>query len=344
MPVTTVDMVGEFLVHGGDKLRSVRGTHGFFESEGIGVAGRGYGFGVGGGSKEGERDRVGFNGVERLEKVAGRSRSDRKKGECLEKGEVCMGHVVGEGVRVGGLGAPVGGSRRSAGSGDRRGREWVDGWGSRRKMVFVIEDVVFVSVAVGCCGGGGIAEIVGKVVVDGWWGGPRDDEAGNGRGIGRRGKVGGVLEWCKGERVVGKGGSRGGRNGEDSGGGVKFGAALPEGFEDGVAFAGVESVVVEAMKLWGNKSGGRVEDEWDSGGVVRRVTEEDADSGAVGPFVMGVLSLQGSLEDVDGAAKGVEVEEVGVNVGAREAGERGLSVGGGKNTTAVFPRCSEVGG
>ncbi len=171
----------------------------------------------------------------------------------------------------------------------------MDGWGSREGEVFVVEDVVFVSLAVGCLGGGGIAEIVGEVVLDGRWGGPRDDKAGNGWGVGRSGKVGGVLEGWQGERVVVGEGRREGRHGEDSDGGVEFGAPLPKGFEDGVAFAGVESVVVEAVKLWGDKGGGRVEDEWDRGGVVRRVAEKDADTGAVGPFVMGVLSLQRSL-------------------------------------------------
>jgi hypothetical protein len=42
-------------------------------------------------------------------------------------------------------------------------------------------------------------------------------------------------------------------------------------------------------------------------------------------------------------AEGVKVQEVGVNVGAREAGERGMGVGGGDNTTAVFARSGEMG-
>jgi hypothetical protein len=78
--------------------------------------------------------------------------------------------------------------------------------------------------------------------------------------------------------------------------------------------------------------------------MVRRVAEEETDTGAVGPFVLvGVLSLEGSLENIYGTAEGVEVEEVGVDVGARKARDGRMRVGGGLEATAVFLGRSEVG-
>lgn len=77
--------------------------------------------------------------------------------------------------------------------------------------------------------------------------------------------------------------------------------------------------------------------------MVRRVAEEDTDTGAVGPFVVGVLGLEGSLENIYGTAEGVEVEEVGVDVGARKARDGRMRVGGGLEATAVFLGRSEVG-
>ena len=82
--------------------------------------------------------------------------------------------------------------------------------------------------------------------------------------------------------------------GIDSGGyvgGVKTRAAFPDGVEGGIAGASVEGVVIETVELGRDKSGSSVENEGDSGGMVRRMAEEDANTGAVLPFIVGVLGL-----------------------------------------------------
>jgi len=78
---------------------------------------------------------------------------------------------------------------------------------------------------------------------------------------------------------------------------------------------------VEAVKLGGDEAGGGVKDQGNRRGVVWRVTEKDADTGAILPLVVGVLGLKGGSEDIDRRAKGMEVGKGGVDGGPREAGE-----------------------
>ncbi len=85
-------------------------------------------------------------------------------------------------------------------------------------------------------------------------------------------------------RSVRREGSGGARKRE-----VETGTPFPDRVERGVAGASVESVVVETVELGGDEGSGGVENERHGSGVVRGVAKEDADSGSVLPFVVGML-------------------------------------------------------
>ena len=74
------------------------------------------------------------------------------------------------------------------------------------------------------------------------------------------------------------------------------------------------------------------------------VAKEDANPGAILPFVVRVLGLKWSGEDVDRAAKRVEGGQVGIDEGAGEAGEWGTRKGGASNGAAGLERRGEGGG
>jgi hypothetical protein len=60
--------------------------------------------------------------------------------------------------------------------------------------------------------------------------------------------------------------------------------------------------------------------------MVGRVTEKDADSGPIGPLVVGVVALQGVVQNVDRRTKGMEMVEVGFNLSPRKVGKRGTMI------------------
>ena len=67
---------------------------------------------------------------------------------------------------------------------------------------------------------------------------------------------------------------------------IEAGATLPYRGKGGVACARVKSIIVEAMKLRGDKRSGGVENQGNGGRMMRGVAKENADSGPVLPFVV----------------------------------------------------------
>jgi hypothetical protein len=53
-----------------------------------------------------------------------------------------------------------------------------------------------------------------------------------------------------------------------------------------------------------------------------RVTEKDANSGPVSPFVVGLLALQGVVQDVNRGAEGMKLIEIRLDFGSRKFGDR----------------------
>jgi hypothetical protein len=81
---------------------------------------------------------------------------------------------------------------------------------------------------------------------------------------------------------------------------LDFGFVLPQGAEFGVALARAEFVIVNAVELWRNVAGVRVQEKGYIRGVIRRMAEKDANFGAVDPFVVSLLRLEFVFQDVDG--------------------------------------------
>lgn len=77
--------------------------------------------------------------------------------------------------------------------------------------------------------------------------------------------------------------------------------------ELGVSTASIESIIVQAVKLRGDVASLCVEDERHVACMFRRVTEEDADSGPVGPLVVGLDGLEFVSKDIDRGPEGMKV-------------------------------------
>ena len=134
------------------------------------------------------------------------------------------------------------------------------------------------------------------------------------------------VERAKGGGSARRGGvkwSRGGRGGCE-----QLCATLPDGVEGRVPGASVERVVVETVELGCDERGGGVEDEGDAGGMMWGVAKENANTGAILPFVVGVLGLERGGKHIDGASKGMERGKIRFNVGAGESGKWGTEVSG----------------
>ena len=73
----------------------------------------------------------------------------------------------------------------------------------------------------------------------------------------------------------------------------------------------MKQIVIDDVKLRRNHAGQRVQHKWDRACMVRRMTQEDSNSGSVGPFVMGLLGLETRFEHVTRRPERMEVFQVG---------------------------------
>ena len=96
---------------------------------------------------------------------------------------------------------------------------------------------------------------------------------------------------------------------------MKFGLVLPQGYKFRISLTGVEFIIIDAMKLGRDKTGLRVQDQWYIRSVVRRMTKEDANPGAVGPFVVCMVCLQIIFQNVNRGTEWMKVVEIGFNLG-----------------------------
>ena len=65
-----------------------------------------------------------------------------------------------------------------------------------------------------------------------------------------------------------------------------MGLVLPKGRKFGIAATGVKGIIVDTVELWGDIASLSIEDQGDIGGMMRGVTQEDANFGTVRPLVV----------------------------------------------------------
>ena len=120
---------------------------------------------------------------------------------------------------------------------------------------------------------------------------------------------------------------------------LEFCLALPMGLELSITFTGTKVVVIDAMELRGHKASLGVENQWYGSCMTRRVCQEDADSRTIGPFVVGVLALEGALKNVSWGPKGMKMIQIDFDLGTGETGSGGaVKLGGDDSATLLLLR------
>jgi hypothetical protein len=85
-------------------------------------------------------------------------------------------------------------------------------------------------------------------------------------------------------------------------------------------------IVLKTMELGQYVSGLRVEDQRDARGMLGRVAKEYTNFRPIQPFVVGLLGLQFSLQNVDWGAEWVEMIEICFHDSTGKSGQRRLVI------------------